>query len=61
MATAASAGLKVIPTGSSVIVALNAVALRRLHLPGQQAAATEEPAPRPVAPRAPAGSPRRAG
>ena len=32
-------------SGSSVIVALNAVALRRLHLPGQQAAATEEPAP----------------
>jgi Cu2+-exporting ATPase len=32
-------------SGSSVIVALNAVALRRLRLPGQQAAATEEPAP----------------
>jgi len=32
-------------SGSSVIVALNAVALRRLHLPGQQAAATEERTP----------------
>jgi hypothetical protein len=28
-------------SGSSVIVALNAVALRRLRLPGEQAAATE--------------------
>jgi Cu2+-exporting ATPase len=31
-------------SGSSVIVALNAVALRRLRLPSQQAAAVEEPA-----------------
>ena len=32
-------------SGSSVIVALNAVALRRLHLPAQHAAAIEERAP----------------
>jgi len=48
-------------SGSSVIVALNAVALRRLHLPGQQAAATEEHAPGQDLPAAPAGSPPRAG
>src|SRR6516165_1420319 len=41
-------------SGSSVIVALNAVALRRLRLPAQHAAAIEERA-RTVAPRAPAG------
>jgi len=48
-------------SGSSVIVALNAVALRRLHLPGQQAAATDERAPGQQLPAAPAGSPHRAG
>jgi len=48
-------------SGSSVIVALNAVALRRLHLPAQQAAATEEPTPGQQLPTAPAESPHRAG
>jgi Cu2+-exporting ATPase len=48
-------------SGSSVIVALNAIALRRLHLPAQQAAATEERAPGQQLPTAPAGSPPRAG